>query len=187
MTGSDDGPPSAFAIFSLVVTVDLDPAARGDYSAKILRGDGDVGRVHQVAAGASKVTQILIDPTAEAPAALLGLEGSVDLTFIDGDHSHESVKNDTELAMLLARRDAVFLWHDFYRFPAYIAEGAERRGVYPYLNTLARGGDLTLFHISGTYLVVGRRDWGWDIPSTLYQPSGNSEVMAERIVRLAEF
>lgn len=62
-----------------VVTIDLTPEARGDYSAKILRGDPPVGRVHEAAPGVGEIQQFLINPSAETPSEIRDLEGSVEL------------------------------------------------------------------------------------------------------------
>lgn len=169
-----------------IVTIDLEPSVQGAYTEKILRGDSSVGRIYEASPGASKVKQVFVRPGAELPDTIESLKGSVDLVFIDGDHSYEGVKHDTEQALKLAHSQSVFVWHDFYRFPEYVAQ-SEKRGVYPYLNALADSDDLSLFHINGTYLVVGRRSWPSDIPATLRQPEDLSAPMGERIIRLGEF
>ena len=38
---------------------------------------------------------------------------SMDLVFIDGDHSYDAVKNDTQKALELLRPGGILLWHDF--------------------------------------------------------------------------
>ncbi|MBL4633898.1 MAG: class I SAM-dependent methyltransferase [Kofleriaceae bacterium] len=39
--------------------------------------------------------------------------GVYDLVFIDGGHDWATIENDTKKALLLAKEDAVILWHDF--------------------------------------------------------------------------
>ncbi len=167
-------------------TVDLHTDARGDYSAKILRGDIDVGRVYHGSSLSTKVRQILIEPSSTEPEALTSLQGLCDLIFIDGDHSYDGVRKDTEQALTLCHDETVFLWHDFYRFPSYIAD-TPKRGVYHYLNELAESGRLVLYHIAGTYLVVGRKSWPHSVEAEVRQPGDGDSVMAKRITRLGEF
>ena len=39
--------------------------------------------------------------------------GQMDLVFVDGDHSYEAVKNDTEKALQMLAPGGIVLWHDF--------------------------------------------------------------------------
>jgi predicted O-methyltransferase YrrM len=41
--------------------------------------------------------------------------GKIDLFFIDGSHSYEYVKSDTENALLCVRKGGVIAWHDYGR------------------------------------------------------------------------
>jgi len=67
----------------------------------------------------------------------------IDFCFIDGGHSYECVKNDTEKALAILSAQGMILWHDFDpNFP----------GVYSYLCELCE--KMPLFHIEGTTLVV---------------------------------
>lgn len=72
-----------------------------------------------------------------------------DLVFIDGDHSYEGVRSDTQSALRLLRdRSSVIVWHDYARNPegdtcwsvyAGIMDGlpeSERQSVYHVSNTL---------------------------------------------------
>ena len=44
--------------------------------------------------------------------------GKFDLMFIDGDHSYEGIKSDTELAFrLLKNPDSIIVWHDYCSGP----------------------------------------------------------------------
>lgn len=171
-----------------IVTLDLDPAAQRDYTAKILRGDEAVGRVYRESDQSEKVWQVLVRPGGPIPESLSSLKGNVDLIFVDGDHSYDGVAHDTELAFEFAHEDTVFLWHDFYRFPNYIAEGPERRGVYPYLNELADRGSLKLHHIAGTYLVAGCKNWSGKPKGQVFVPGAHGDGEArQRILRLGDF
>jgi predicted O-methyltransferase YrrM len=69
-----------------------------------------------------------------------------ELAFIDGSHSYEYVKNDTEKVLSILAPDGIVLWHD-YR-PAW-------PGVIQYLDE--RSHDLALTRIQSTSLVYGAR------------------------------
>lgn len=74
--------------------------------------------------------------------------GKFDLVFVDGDHSYEGVKKDTQSAFgALRNEDSIIVWHDYgieyespsWRVMAGILDGApeERRGgIYHVSNTL---------------------------------------------------
>jgi predicted O-methyltransferase YrrM len=65
----------------------------------------------------------------------------VDLCFIDGGHSYECVRNDTEKALQVMREDGVILWHD----AAWKHDGY---GVYRYLNELrSKGHNIHILHL----------------------------------------
>lgn len=171
-----------------IVTLDLNPVSRGQYTATILRGDDAVGRVFRDSEKAEKVQQVLVRPGEPAPDALISLQGSVDLIFIDGDHSYDGVAHDTEMAFEFAHANTVFLWHDFYRFPSYIAEGPGRRGVFPFLNELTDRSSLNLYHIAGTYLVAGCNNWPARPQGEVLKPGADGDGDARRkILRLADF
>lgn len=172
---------------ALVVTVDLPSEARGEYSRSCLHGDMEVGRrfANDAAAGA-RIHQILCDSRQLNPAALREAYGEMDLILVDGDHGYDAVRADTELALALAGPNTIILWHDFYTFPDYIAEGPVKRGVYPALNELAATGRIALRHIIGTYYVAGCGAWTSATPG---KPAGTGAPaggpFGQGIVRLA--
>lgn len=70
-------------------------------------------------------------------------KGNIDFCFIDGSHSYESVKNDTEKTLEILSDNGWILWHDFtLAWP----------GVFQFLHEQAK--TLPLFHIEGTTLVL---------------------------------
>lgn len=69
----------------------------------------------------------------------------IDLAFIDGSHSYEYVRNDTEKILSRLRPGAVVLWHDYWDACP---------GVVRYLNEMR---PLGLSVIMGTRLVVWRK------------------------------
>lgn len=75
----------------------------------------------------------------------------VSTIFIDGDHSYEGVKRDTELALAyLQAQNHPFsiVWHDYGdKAPSWV-------GVNRYLNTL--GQSLPIRHVRGTQMAIMR-------------------------------
>jgi hypothetical protein len=67
----------------------------------------------------------------------------MDFVFVDGDHSYEYVKNDTEKAFELLAPDGAIAWHDF---------AGKSEGVVRYLRELAL--DKPLMRIRNTCLVL---------------------------------
>lgn len=68
---------------------------------------------------------------------------SMDYIFIDGDHSYEGVKNDTEKALQLLKPGGIIVWHDY---------AAKSPGVLEYLSEFSQ--DRPLFRIRKTCLAV---------------------------------
>jgi predicted O-methyltransferase YrrM len=119
-------------VFSVDLPLDTRPEA--------LAGDGyletDVALVTRRRVGAflhdaglaDRYTQILCDSRALDPSQHLG---SVELAFIDGAHTAEYVRNDTEkVAAMMAERGLVF-WHDYGGIGRF-------RDLTAYLEMLAR-------------------------------------------------
>lgn len=94
---------------------------------------------------AHKIEQHFGDST-KLDFSLFSKEGPLDLIFIDGGHSYECVKSDTENALKILSDKGIILWHDFT--PSF-------GGVYRYLNELFE--NLSLIHIAGTNLVIGAK------------------------------
>ena len=72
----------------------------------------------------------------------------IDFLFIDGDHSHQGVRADTEVAFKLASKGGVIAWHDCYPgAPAWV-------GVRKYLEELSD--TFQIEQVQGTWLAVLR-------------------------------
>jgi hypothetical protein len=67
----------------------------------------------------------------------------VDFAFIDGGHTYECVKSDTENFLPILSKGATLMWHDYTPFFP---------GVFRYLNELSH--TLPLRHIAGTNLCI---------------------------------
>ena len=68
---------------------------------------------------------------------------SMDYIFIDGDHSYNGVKNDTEKALQMLKPGGIMVWHDY---------AAKSPGVLEYLAEFSQG--RPLFRLRKTCLAV---------------------------------
>lgn len=74
--------------------------------------------------------------------------GTMDLIFVDGDHTESYIRSDTEKALRMLAPGGWLLWHDF-------RSEREVPGVWRFLHELRQSRDLV--HIEGTALVAYRR------------------------------
>tara|TARA_B110001454_G_scaffold179443_1_gene172680 strand:+ start:612 stop:1421 length:810 start_codon:yes stop_codon:yes gene_type:complete len=93
--------------------------------------------------------------------------GKFDLIFIDGDHSYEGVKKDTENAFRILKNDnSIIIWHDYsnltgntilWRVFAGILDGCPKEKLQ------------NLYHISNTMcaIYINKKLIGIDIPSQI--------------------
>ena len=65
----------------------------------------------------------------------------IDFIFIDGGHSYQVVKNDTEKSLKILKEDGILIWHDYT---------PNCPGVFTYLNELAK--TYPILHIDKTTL-----------------------------------
>lgn len=59
-----------------------------------------------------RYTQLIGDSHQIDPAAFVRDHGQMDLVFIDGDHSREGVRQDTDLARAILAKGGAIAWHD---------------------------------------------------------------------------
>lgn len=59
-----------------------------------------------------RFTQLIGDSHKIDPAAFVAQHGRMDLVFIDGDHSREGVRQDTDLARAILAPGGAIAWHD---------------------------------------------------------------------------
>ena len=78
-----------------------------------------------------QITQVYADSRKFDPAPYAG---QMDYIFIDGDHSYELVKNDTEKALVMLKPGGMMVWHDYAaKSPGvvrYMKEFSEQRPVF---------------------------------------------------------
>lgn len=95
----------------------------------------------------AKITQLLGDT---ATFDFSSFYCAVDFVFIDGSHSYQYIKNDSEIAMKLRRdKKSVVLWHDYGRIEEW--PGLTKALNELYLTRNEFGG---LRHIQGTSFVI---------------------------------
>lgn len=71
----------------------------------------------------------------------LGLTNEIDFTFIDGGHTYEIVKSDTEKAFLMAKKNSIILWHDYNSkihgdVSKYLLDLSDTYTIYHIANTM---------------------------------------------------
>ncbi len=141
-----------------VITVDIQPDYRSTYTAKCLRGRNHVGSdIPLLGLSDNDVEQVLIDPSLPLHHFKL-LDQVFDFILIDGDHTMEAVKKDTDFALSHFSGRGAILWHDYYITPSYIKTPLVR-GVYPVVQSLMERADVVsknwqIRHLLGTSFAI---------------------------------
>ena len=120
--------PSDAHIYTIDLPLDVDARDVAASSDERLIKHRQVGAEFRSHPRARHITQILGN-TMDAATWQEVPEG-VGFAFIDGSHSYEAVRNDTERLRTRLRSDAVILWHD------YTETVSAERGVGRYLREL---------------------------------------------------
>ena len=102
-----------------IITVDLDPSTRAAHRDGLGTGIGgfEVGELFRESAYANKIEQRYAN-TQEFDAT--SLAGSVDFLFLDGDHTYDFVRSDTDKALRMLRPGGTLLWHDYTWGPEHV-------------------------------------------------------------------
>jgi predicted O-methyltransferase YrrM len=139
-------------------TVDLPADAASDSVATLTRGDrkivgnaaGKAGRAFIGTPSAAKVNQIWASSLdIDVPAILGGKK--LDLGFVDGGHSYELVRNDTEKLLGSLSAGGVMIWDDYrWNLP----------GVSRYMRELSK--TIPLRRIAGSQYIVHYAKWPAD-------------------------
>ncbi|MFA5059065.1 MAG: class I SAM-dependent methyltransferase [Candidatus Omnitrophota bacterium] len=131
-----------------IFTLDIAPEARATHQ----HGTG-VGGFSDYMAGdfflktpfAPKITQLFGD---SRTFNFSSYYGTVDLVFVDADHTYKFVKSDSEHAFKLIRPGGVIIWDDYI----WMADHAECSGVADYLHQ--KLSEKKIYRIQGTRLAV---------------------------------
>lgn len=103
------------------------------------------GRIYRDTPEETKIVELFGDSRTFDYAPYLG---KMDLVFIDGNHSYEYVRSDTENAFQMLSERGVIIWHDF----DYIIH----RDVFKYLNQLSKA--RKIYAIRNTRYAIFWRD-----------------------------
>jgi len=128
---------------TLIHTIDLPPKELKNIKLKLDEGDAQlvnktsfcIGECFVKHGDAGKITQHLSD---SANFDFSPFEKTIDFFFIDGAHSYEYIKSDTENALKSIKDDGVILWHDYgniYDVTKYLNDLSEKMPVYRINNT----------------------------------------------------
>jgi len=138
------------AVGGTVITVDLPPttSTSGNYSPANLATERptqtQLGRAFQGTSEEASIRLVLTD-SAKLTQDMVGEK--VDIVFIDGAHTYEHAKSDTETAMKLLKPGGYLMWHDYFVFhPDY--------GVYRYLHELAQA--MPIYRLCDSLAAVAR-------------------------------
>lgn len=118
---------------AIVYTLNLPPEQDdryGEFIGSFIQHSPNKDRIHQIFSDSQS-----FDPKP--------YQKSMDFIFIDGDHSYEFVKNDSEKAFELMAPNGAIAWHDF---------AGKSEGVVRYLKELAR--EKPLMRIRNTCLIL---------------------------------
>jgi predicted O-methyltransferase YrrM len=127
-----------------IFTLDIPPATRQTHQHGMGVGnypEFTVGGAYQGHPAARKITQLYGD---SRTFDFSPYYGTVDMVFVDADHTYEFVKADTERALRLLRPGGTIVWDDY----TWIERHPECAGVTRCLNELAR--TRPVFHLAGT-------------------------------------
>jgi predicted O-methyltransferase YrrM len=134
-----------------IYTLDLDVQVADADLATLSKGDKEWVRLSRTTTGfaflthpaGARIHQLRGNSLAFEPPPFLA---NTDLCFIDGGHSYECVKADTENALKILSPNGVILWDDYAWFVEDVAK---------YLNVLRE--KLPLHRIAGSQYVIYRR------------------------------
>jgi predicted O-methyltransferase YrrM len=133
--------PPGSVVYTLDIPVDRPKLETAPLDQKFMLGH-KAGEFYKASPHCSNVRQVWSDSADfdESPLAQ-----QIDLVFIDGSHSYEYVRNDTEKALRMLRGGGTLLWHDYsHAWP----------GVVRFLHE--RADELHIKHIEGTMLAISR-------------------------------
>ncbi|MCS6859891.1 MAG: class I SAM-dependent methyltransferase [Abditibacteriales bacterium] len=131
-----------------IFTLDLDPSERIAYKENVIADafpQFTVGEAYQNTSFAFKVHQLLGNSLNFDYGPYIG---AMDFVFVDGDHSYEFVKSDTEKAFQLIHPGGVILWDDYL----WDRRHPECAGVTRCLNEIKDSG--CCFQIDGTRFAI---------------------------------
>ena len=140
----------------LTLDVPLDAPATalelGDDDRFFLRDEATAGVAFRGRPEAERITQLWGD---SATFDFSPYAGRIDFVYVDGAHTYEYVRSDTENALRMLSPTGTIAWDDYTTGP----------GVYEYVNEVAARLDRPVYHLLGTRMALfSRQDFVVRIP-----------------------
>jgi predicted O-methyltransferase YrrM len=140
---------------SEIVTVDLPSDFETADILTLTRGDKEWANIARGSIGMAFLDHVANQRIRMVKANSLTLDAttivdSVDFCFIDGGHSYECIKADTENALKVVSRSGVIMWDDYAWFVP---------GVHKYLREIARDRPLVRIAETQYVLLAGASKW----------------------------
>lgn len=103
----------------VIYTVDLDPAQlpevtlkHSDFDRSLVEKKREkIGHLFHGSPHSKKIVKILHDSTTIDYSQYF--DGCVDMAYVDGGHSYDQVKADTERVLKIVRKGGAIFWHDY--------------------------------------------------------------------------
>jgi predicted O-methyltransferase YrrM len=108
--------PPTCRVYTLDLPIDHSGTTGFNYADSALVHRRELGRDYAGTDVAGKIHQLLGD---SREFDFAPFEGKVDLVFIDGGHTYEVARSDTENALRICRHGGAILWHDFGNYGDY--------------------------------------------------------------------
>jgi predicted O-methyltransferase YrrM len=99
--------------------------------------DRSCGEAFRDTPEAARITQLWGD---SATFDFAPYDGAIDLVYVDGAHTYDYVRSDTDSALRMLSPTGTIVWDDYASSP----------GVYKHVTALARELDSPVFHVFGT-------------------------------------
>ena len=131
-------------VFTLDVPGSTPAGELGSDDERFLIPAAECGEAFRGTPEAERITQLLGD---SATFDFSPWTGAIDLVYVDGAHTYEYVRSDTEAALAMLSPAGTVVWDDYGSNP----------GVYRWLNELAPTLDRPIFHVFGTRMAFYAR------------------------------
>lgn len=108
--------------------------------------------------------------------------GKFDLIFIDGDHSYEGVKKDTENVFKVLKNDnSIIVWHDYSNLTGNTINWGIFAGI---LDGCPKEMVKNLYHISNTMcaIYINKKLSGSKIPSQIPNKTFTIDIDSKKII-----
>lgn len=108
---------------------------------RFFRPESECGEAFRGTSEAERITQLWGD---SAAFDFAGFAGTIDLVYIDGAHTYDYVKSDSENALRMLTPGGTIVWDDY----------ASNPDIHTYVNELAAALDRPVYHVFGTRMAL---------------------------------